>query len=97
MNALYVYVLYSPTHDIFYKGQTSDLDERLKRHNQGLEKSTKKYLPWLLIWKTRKDSRSEAMVLEKKLKNLSRQRLINFLKKNRKELVDESSYLKLIH
>ncbi|QCK15369.1 GIY-YIG nuclease family protein [Mangrovivirga cuniculi] len=42
MNTWYVYILYSPAHNLFYKGQTNDLDERLLRPNHGREKSTSK-------------------------------------------------------
>jgi putative endonuclease len=77
----HVYILYSNSLDSFYKGQTSDLSTRLNRHNSGLEKSTKAGIPWDLIWSTEKDSRSEAVVLETKLKNLSRKRTIEFILK----------------
>ena len=33
-----------------YIGYTSDLKERLRKHNKGLVKSTKPYLPWKLIF-----------------------------------------------
>ena len=67
--------------DAFYKGQTSDLTDRLNRHNSGYEKATKPGTPWVMIWFTQKDSRSEALKLESKLKNLSRVRLVQFMLK----------------
>ena len=76
-----VYILYSKSLDKFYKGQSSDLKDRLYRHNNGQEKSTRLGVPWLLIWSTVKATRSEAMILEDKLKNLSRRILISFVKK----------------
>ena len=76
-----VYILYSDSTNVFYKGQTSDMNARLMRHNNGLEKSTKSGSPWILIWVTEKKSRSEAMGLERKLKNLSREKLIEFINK----------------
>ncbi|NMM48203.1 GIY-YIG nuclease family protein [Marinigracilibium pacificum] len=76
-----VYILYSPGLDIYYKGQTSDLDERLKYHNSGYETSTSKGVPWTLVWSTAKATRQEAMLLEKKLKNLSWVRLEKFMSK----------------
>ncbi|MBP6512087.1 MAG: GIY-YIG nuclease family protein [Bacteroidia bacterium] len=45
----YVYILYSISTGSFYKGQTSNLEERLKRHNSGSEKYTYKGIPWKLI------------------------------------------------
>ena len=77
----YVYVLYSKKLAKFYIGQTSNLGERLKRHNAGWETFTAKGLPWELVWSTSKSCRAEAMALEKKLKNLSQDRIRKFVDK----------------
>lgn len=79
----YVYILYSESFDCYYKGHTQNLKERLLRHNAGLEKSTARYKPWKLMWYTEKGSRSEAMKLEAKLKNLSRDQISAFTSKYR--------------
>ena len=76
-----VYILYSQSLDVFYKGQTSNLMARVQRHNKKSEKSTKLGVPWNLIWSTSKVSRSEAIKLERKLKNLSRRRTLDFMLK----------------
>ncbi|RLD86869.1 MAG: hypothetical protein DRJ09_11225 [Bacteroidetes bacterium] len=36
--AYYVYILYSRRTDTFYKGQSNNMQDRLKRHNSGSEK-----------------------------------------------------------
>jgi putative endonuclease len=77
----FVYILYSQSTDTFYKGQTSDLSDRIMRHNNLSEKATRSGAPWKLIWSTAKPSRAEAMRLEKKLKNLSRVQLQKFMNK----------------
>ncbi|MEN8115505.1 MAG: GIY-YIG nuclease family protein [Bacteroidota bacterium] len=77
----YVYILYSPSTDSYYKGQTYDLHERLTRHNGRREKATQNGVPWQLVWSTTKESRGEALLLEKKLKNLSREKTKRFIKK----------------
>ena len=66
----YVYILKSLKSGRYYKGQTNDLKARINRHNKGLEKFTSKELPWELFYFVTTDTRSEAMKLEKKLKNL---------------------------
>jgi putative endonuclease len=43
--------------------------------------STKPYLPWKNVLLIEKQTRSEAMILEKKLKNLNRARIIAFINK----------------
>jgi len=77
----YVYILQSQANDSYYKGITNDLSRRFKEHNNREEKSTSHFAPWNLVWKCEKPNRSEAYQLEKKLKNLSVQRVIQFIEK----------------
>jgi putative endonuclease len=57
----YAYVLYSPKFDKIYIGQTDNLDKRFERHNLGLVRSTKAYLPCNLIHIETFKTRNEAM------------------------------------
>ncbi|MDX1628798.1 MAG: GIY-YIG nuclease family protein [Fulvivirga sp.] len=77
----YVYILYSQSLNSFYRGQTADVDRRLREHNNKKEMSTKHGAPWMLLWVAEKQSRSEAIKLEAKLKNLSKNRLMKFMLK----------------
>jgi putative endonuclease len=77
----YVYILQSQLNNSFYKGSTNDILRRVKEHNDGTVPSTIRYLPWDLVWYTEKKFRSEALNLERKLKNLSVKRTIEFIKK----------------
>ncbi|MFT5820452.1 MAG: putative endonuclease [Crocinitomix sp.] len=77
----YVYILHSEKFSKFYIGQTKDRSKRLKEHNAGQSKSTKAFRPWGIVWFCSKPTRSEAMVLERKLKNLNRERLLDFIEK----------------
>jgi len=81
MNLYFVYILQSRINDSFYKGSTNDLRRRFQEHNNGEEISTARYLPWDLVWFTSKPTRSEAFALELKLKNLSSQRTVDFIRK----------------
>ncbi|PKD43290.1 GIY-YIG nuclease family protein [Rhodohalobacter barkolensis] len=72
----YVYILYSVSVNRYYVGQMSNLEDRLKRHNQGRSKYTKPCIPWTLKYKERFESRSEVMKIEERIKSL----------KSRKEL-----------
>jgi len=45
----YVYILQSLKDASLYIGYTNDLKRRIKQHNSGLDKYTKKYMPWKLI------------------------------------------------
>ena len=78
----YVYILQSELNDSYYKGSTDDVERRFFEHNSGKEKSTSRYKPWKLVWFTAKPTRSEALKLEKKLKNItSRIKLEAFMAK----------------
>jgi putative endonuclease len=77
----FTYILYSERADRYYIGQTNNIAERVDRHNAGFVTSTVPYIPWKLVCFIPKDTRSEAMSLEKKLKNLSKKRLQDFIHK----------------
>ncbi|MDD5457751.1 MAG: GIY-YIG nuclease family protein [Candidatus Margulisbacteria bacterium] len=77
-----VYILKSTNKNKFYIGQTSNLDKRLAEHNAGRVKSTKAYTPYNVIYQEEYGSRSEAMKVEKKLKNLkSSVKLMQYVEK----------------
>jgi putative endonuclease len=61
----FLYILYSPTHNRTYTGQTKNLGDRLAYHNAGKVKSTKAYRPWVLIYQETYSTRAEAMKREK--------------------------------
>ncbi len=77
----FVYILYSKAFDKYYVGQTSSIERRIKEHNQGFNKSTKPYIPWELLGSVTKNEKAEAYQLELKLKNLSKVRKLDFVKK----------------
>jgi putative endonuclease len=81
MATYFVYILQSSLNDSFYKGSTDDLSRRFFEHNSGKATSTSRYCPWYLVWYTTKENRSEALLLERKLKNLSVKKTLDFIKK----------------
>ena len=79
-----VYILKSRLDGTFYIGQTHDVASRVQRHNAGSERYTRNKIPWDLFWSCKVVSRSDAMGLEKKLKNMkSRRRIIEYIEKHR--------------
>jgi putative endonuclease len=69
---VFVYIIESVDSKRRYIGQTSNLEERVKKHNQGRNLSTKAYIPWQLKWWKKYESRSEAIIVEKQLKNIKK-------------------------
>ncbi len=76
-----VYILYSAGFDKYYVGVTSDIERRFLDHNAGFNRSTKPYRPWELVLIISKESRSEALKLELKLKDLNKSRIKQFISK----------------
>ena len=64
----YTYILQSELTGRLYIGQTSDINDRLYRHNSNQSVSTKNKGPWKLIFSKEFGNRSEAIKLERKLK-----------------------------
>ena len=71
-NEYKVYILQSRSNGRYYCGFTSNLDQRLKSHNDPeyrLTRTTKVIPgPWEIVWTSDLLSRSDAMKLEKKIK-----------------------------
>ena len=55
-----VYILYSLLKDQYYIGHTSNLEDRLKRHNAGRSKATKAGVPWEIVYTQIFSTKSEA-------------------------------------
>ena len=74
---MFVYILFSDKSSRYYVGQTADIEERLKRHNSGRVNSTKYGIPWKIVLRIEVLNRSEAMLLENKIKNRGAKRYID--------------------
>ena len=58
------YILYSERIDIYYVGSTSNIEDRLNRHNSGRSTFTKRGLPWKLVYSKSYQTKSEAYQAE---------------------------------
>lgn len=66
----FVYILKSLRDSGYYIGQTEDLDNRIKKHNKGLVKSTRARIPLVLVKKESFNTRGDARKRENYLKKL---------------------------
>ena len=75
----YIYILYSPTHDKYYVGYTSNYQIRLIQHNTQdfFHTYTSKYRPWrmVVIFECGNDEK-EAIKFERFIKKQKSRRLI---------------------
>jgi len=73
----YVYILESKKEDgELYIGYTDNLRKRLKEHNQGLNRSTKPFRPWRLIYYEACLNKEDAKRREKYFKTTQGRRLL---------------------
>ncbi len=72
----YVYVLQSERDGSYYRGQTRNLEARIKQHNQGKVKYTKGHMPWKLVYSEKFSTRAEALERERYFKTASGRRYL---------------------
>jgi putative endonuclease len=65
----FVYVIRSKERHYTYIGMTSNLERRLKEHNEGKNKTTKPYKPFFLVLSEQFETRTEAREREKYFKS----------------------------
>lgn len=81
----YVYLLIcNDKHHSLYCGISNDVDKRVEKHNKGKgAKYTRSHLPVKLIWKRECKSKSHALKLEYKIKQMSRHKKLIFISEER--------------
>ena len=65
----FVYILKSNNFPHYYIGHTANLEKRLAEHNSGQVKSTKKYMPWQIVYSETAGTKSEAYKREMQIKS----------------------------
>lgn len=68
----YVYIIYSPLFDIYYKGESFDPFSRLVDHNDNKSVCTSGKGPWNLVYVSELINRVVALKREKEIKRLNR-------------------------
>jgi putative endonuclease len=61
----FVYAISSLCRNYIYVGMTDNLERRVQQHNLGNEKTTKPYLPYILLYSESLENRSDARIREK--------------------------------
>jgi putative endonuclease len=64
-----VYAIWSESGRRVYVGMSKDFEKRLKQHNSGQTRSTKKFCPWTVIYEEECASWVEGIVREKYFKS----------------------------
>ena len=78
----YIYILYSKNLDVFYVGQTIDLQKRVEEHNSKFYDNTftSKSTDWILHHSIKCDSRKQAILIESHIKRMKSRKYYESLK-----------------
>jgi putative endonuclease len=68
MKQFFVYIIYSKSYRIYYKGFTENPEQRIKEHNENMSRFTSGKGPWELVYLHSFPTKKEALIAEKKLK-----------------------------
>ena len=78
----HVYIIYSSNLDVYYIGSTSNVEERIKKHNSKHKGFTNQTNDWELVYMESFDFKTEALIRERQLKNWkSRVRIEELIKR----------------
>lgn len=69
LDMFYVYIIWSEELDRYYTGSTNNVEKRLKEHNRGKSRFTKKGIPWKLVKVEEFTSRQQAYKREFEIKS----------------------------
>ncbi len=75
-----VYAISSLKDEYIYVGMTSNIEDRLRRHYSGYERSTKAHLPFLLLYTEECEDRISARVREKYWKSGTGKRKLKIMR-----------------
>ena len=76
----YVYILYSLSRDVYYKGFSENVDKRLNHHLSSTGKYTSGTEDWEVVYVQEFSSKSLALIEEKRLKRLNRPSIEKLIK-----------------
>jgi putative endonuclease len=79
MEVFYFYILYSASMDKYYIGHTSELQERLRKHNTNHKGFTGKVNDWKIVYTEEFQSKTEAYQRERQIKGWKSRQKIEIL------------------
>jgi len=71
----FVYILFSESNNLYYKGFTENPEQRIIAHNTDDSDFTSRKGPWKLVYLKEMPTKREALIEEKRIKKLNRKSL----------------------
>jgi len=81
----YIYIIYSKSFDVYYKGFSENVAHRLVYHNDNRSKYTCNKGPWELVYSNAFESKKEALIEELRLKKLNRKSIESLIMAQKQE------------
>jgi putative endonuclease len=75
----YLYIIQNNLNQSYYIGHTKNIEERVKRHNEGRSKYTAQKRSWSMVYQEIFQTRGEAMKREKEIKEKKSKKYIENL------------------
>ncbi|MBK7852184.1 MAG: GIY-YIG nuclease family protein [Bacteroidetes bacterium] len=69
----FVYIIYSSSHDVYYKGVSEEPLRRLEEHNSDRSRYTSGKGPWELVYTEQLPTKRDALIREKQIKKWNRE------------------------
>ena len=79
-NRYFVYIIYSGTHDKYYRGYSTNPIKRLMQHNNQESEYTSRFCPWELVYIEEVPTKSDAIKREKGLKKYAKNQIEDLIK-----------------
>ena len=86
----FVYIITNHTNNVFYTGITNNLQRRILEHKKGTNKDSfsKKYHLYKLIWFEEFGTPEEAIIIEKRVKDMSRKKKMALIENKNSNFID---------
>ena len=76
----FVYIIYSSSHDVYYKGVSEEPLRRLEEHNSDRSRYTSGKGPWELVYTEQLPTKRDALIREKQIKKWNRETIERAIK-----------------
>ena len=84
----FVYILRSEIKETYYYGSSADPDRRLTHHNGEKKGYTQRYRPWVIVFRQKFNTKSEAEAAERVLKKWKSKKMTRLVIEGKIQLDD---------
>ncbi|HZJ74613.1 MAG TPA: GIY-YIG nuclease family protein [Perlabentimonas sp.] len=75
----FTYIIYSQSHDMFFKGFTTEPDKTLELHNYDMNHVTANKGPWILMYLKEHSIKKQALTEKRRISRLSHKSILELI------------------